>query len=77
MSDLERAAAALLATGMLGAVAMCVFLRACAWAEWDLLPASYSRRAARVERRAAGVITGSVLVAAVGLTLWLVGVAAA
>lgn len=69
MSDLSRAAMALLATGMLGAVAMTVFLRACSWAEWDLLPASYCRRARRLEARAGGVLTGSAAVAGTGLML--------
>lgn len=69
MSDLTRAAVALVSTGVLGAVAMCVFLRACAWAEWDLLPASYSRRATRMAGHAGGVIGGSAAVAGVGLLL--------
>ena len=75
MSDLSRIAVALLATGMLGAVAMFVFLRACSWAEWDLMPASYSRRATRMAGHADEVIGGSVAVAAVGLLLFLGGAA--
>jgi hypothetical protein len=75
VSDLSRAALALLATGMLGAVAMLVFLRACSWAEWDLLPASYCAKAQRMERRAGGVIRGSAAVSVFGLLLLAGGVA--
>ena len=75
MSDLERTAVALFTTGVLGTVAMCVLMRACSWAEWDLLPASYSRRALRMTGHAGGVIGGSALVAGIGLLLWIGGTA--
>lgn len=76
MTDLERAAVVLLATGLLGALTMCVYLRACAWAEWDLMPVSYQRRAEALQRRATPVLGGSAGVAAAGVALWLIGLAA-
>jgi hypothetical protein len=71
MSDLERAALGLIAGGLLGAASMLLYLRACIWAEWELLPARYHRRSVGWQRRAPVLIAGSAAVAGLGLLLGL------
>lgn len=71
MSDLDRAAGGLIAAGLLGALSMLVYLRACAWAEWELLPARYHRRVVGWQRRAPALITASAVAAGLGVLLGL------
>lgn len=75
MSDLDRVAVGLIAAGLLGALSMLVYLQACAWAEWELLPARYHRRVAGWQRRAPALLTASVAAAGIGALLGLAGLA--
>lgn len=76
MSDLERAALGLIAAGLLGVLSMLVYLQACAWAEWELLPARYHRRVVWWQRRAPALIAVSAVAAGLGVLLWLAQLAA-
>ena len=71
MSDLERTALGLIAGGLLGAVSMLLYLQACGWAEWELLPARYHRRVVGWQRRAPVLLAGSAAVAGLGVLLGL------
>ena len=71
MSDLDRAAVGLIAAGLLGALSMLVYLQACAWAEWELLPARYHRRVAGWQRRAPALLAASAAAAGLGVLLGL------
>jgi hypothetical protein len=72
LSELGRLSVGLLAAGAAGALFVLIYLRACAWADWDLMSSRVRRRVHAWERRAPAVFTGSGLVAAVGLLLGLV-----
>ena len=75
MSDLESAALGLIAAGLLGTVSMLIYLRACAWAEWALIPVRYHRRADHLQRWAPGLLVASGVAAALGVLLGLAGLA--
>ena len=66
LSELERAAVGLIAAGALGAAWMAVYLMACSWADWTLIPACRHRRLHSWQRRAPAVILLSAGTAAVG-----------
>lgn len=69
LSSLGQFSAGLLAAGVTGMVFMLMYLRACAWADWDLLTSRVRRRAHGWERRAPAVVAGSAAVAGLGLLL--------
>jgi hypothetical protein len=69
LSDLGRFSAGLLAAGVTGVVFMLIYLRACAWADWDLMTSRVRRRVHGWERRAPAVVAGSAVVAGIGLVL--------
>jgi hypothetical protein len=68
-SELGRFSLGLLAAGVAGILFMLVYLRACAWADWDLMTSRVRRRAHGWERRAPSVVAGSAAVAGLGLLL--------
>jgi hypothetical protein len=68
-SGLGRFALGLLAAGVAGVVFMLIYLRACAWADWDLLTSRVRRRVHGWERRAPSVVVASSAVAGLGLLL--------
>ena len=72
LSELGRVSAGLLAAGVLGVLSMLVYLRACEYADWDLLTSRVRRRVHVCRRQAPVVLAGSGAVAAVGLLLGLV-----
>jgi hypothetical protein len=76
MSDLQSAALGLIAAGLLGTVSMLIYLRACAWAEWALIPVRYHRRADSWQRRAPALLVASGVAAGLGVLLGLAGLAA-
>jgi hypothetical protein len=71
-SELGRLSVGLLAAGVAGVLFVLLYLRACAWADWDLLSSRVRRRAHTFQRRAPAVVTGSGLVAGLGLVLVIV-----
>jgi hypothetical protein len=71
LSELGRLSAGLLLAGVGGALFMLIYLRACAWADWDLMSSRARRRAHAWERRAHSVVVASSAVAGVGLVLGL------
>ena len=73
MADLERAALALIAAGLLGVLSTLIYLQACAWAEWELMPARYHRRVLCWQRRAPALIAVSAMAAGLGVLLGLAG----
>jgi hypothetical protein len=68
-SELGRVSLGLLAAGITGVLFMLVYLRACAWADWDLMTSRVRRRVHGWERRAPSVVAGSAAVAGLGLVL--------
>ena len=71
MSDLDRVAVGLIGAGLLGALSMLIYLQACAWAEWELLPVRYHRRVVGWQRWAPALLTASAVVAGLGVLLGL------
>ena len=71
LSELGRLSAGLLLAGVGGALFMLIYLRACAWADWDLMSSRVRRRVHTWERRAPSVVVASSAVAGVGLVLGL------
>jgi hypothetical protein len=71
LSDLGRFSVGLLAAGAGGAVFMLIYLRACAWADRDLLSSRVRRRVYAWERRAPVLFAGAGTVAGIGLVLGL------
>lgn len=69
LSSLGRLSAGLLAAGVAGVLFMLIYLRACAWADWDLMTSRVRRRVHGWERRAPSVVAGSAAVAGLGLLL--------
>ena len=69
LSSLGQFSVGLLAAGVTGMLFMLIYLRACAWADWDLLTSRVRRRAHGWERRAPAVVAGSAAVAGLGLLL--------
>jgi hypothetical protein len=72
LSELGRWSVAMLAAGTAGVLFVMLYLRACAWADWDLMSSRVRRRAHAWERRAPAFVAGSGVVAGVGLLLVLV-----
>ncbi|HEV7654254.1 MAG TPA: hypothetical protein VGP36_05885 [Mycobacteriales bacterium] len=72
LSELGRFSLGLLAAGAAGVLFMLVYLRACAWADWELMTSRVRRRVHVWERRAPSVVAGSALLAGIGLLLGLV-----
>lgn len=72
LSELGRYSAGLVAAGVLGVLLMVVYLRACEYADWDLLNSRVRRRVHSCRRRAGVFFAGSGAVAAVGLLLGVV-----
>jgi hypothetical protein len=72
LSELGRFSAVLLLAGVGGALFMLIYLRACAWADWDLMSSRVRRRAHTWERRAPSVVAGSAVLAGAGLLLGVV-----
>jgi hypothetical protein len=68
-SELGRVSLGLLAAGVAGVLFMLIYLRACAWADWDLMTSRVRRRVHGWERRAPAVVAGSSAVAGLGLLL--------
>lgn len=71
-SSLGQISLGLLAAGVAGALFMLIYLRACAWADWDLMNSRVRRRAHGWERRAPAVVAASAAIAGLGLVLGLV-----
>ncbi|HEY6746555.1 MAG TPA: hypothetical protein VI357_12665 [Mycobacteriales bacterium] len=69
LSELGRVSLGLLAAGVAGMLFMLIYLRACAWADWDLMTSRVRRRVHGWERRAPSVVAGSAVVAGLGLLL--------
>ncbi len=69
LSSLGRFSLGLLAAGVAGALVMLIHLRACAWADWDLMTSRVRRRVHGWERRAPSVVVGSSALAGLGLLL--------
>lgn len=74
MTEFSRVATGLLAAGLLGALFVLVYLRACAWADWSLMTSRARRRVALVQRRLPAVAAGSVTLTGIGLLLGLADV---
>ena len=72
LSDLGRLWVGLLAAGVSGVLLMLIYLRACEWADWDLMTSRVRRRVYGFQRRASSVVAGSAAVAGVGLLLGVV-----
>jgi hypothetical protein len=69
MSELQRVAIGLVAAGLVGAAWMAVYLVACAWADWELIPVWRHARLHGWQRRGPRVLAVSATVLAVGLVL--------
>jgi hypothetical protein len=72
LSSLGQFALGLLAAGVAGVLFMLIYLRACAWADWDLMTSRVRRRVHGWERRAPSVVAASAGIAGLGLVLGLV-----
>jgi hypothetical protein len=72
LSELGRLSLGLVAAGVAGVLFMLIYLRACAWADWDLMTSRVRRRVHGWERRAPSVVAASAAVAGLGLVLGLV-----
>jgi uncharacterized protein involved in cysteine biosynthesis len=62
----------LLAAGVVGVLFVQVYLRACEWADWELMSSRVRRRVHACRRRAPAAVAGSGLLAGLGLVLVLV-----
>ena len=69
MSELGRLSLGLLAAGLAGVLLALLYLRACAWADWDLMSSRARRRVHSWERRVPVFSAGAGLVAGIGLVL--------
>ncbi len=69
MSELGRLSLGLLAAGLAGVLLALLYLRACAWADWDLMSSRVRRRVHSWERRVPVFSAGAGLVAGIGLVL--------
>jgi hypothetical protein len=72
LSQLSRVSVGLLGAGVAGVLFALLYLRACAWADWDLMSSRARRRVHTWERRVPVFSAGSGVVAALGLLLVLV-----
>lgn len=72
LSELGRLSLGLLAAGCAGVLLALVYLRACEWADWNLMSSRVRRRVHACQRRAPALFAGSGAVAGLGLVLVLV-----
>jgi hypothetical protein len=68
LSELGRLSLGLLVAGLAGVLLALLYLRACAWADWDLM-SSRVRRVHSWERRVPAFSAGAAAVAGIGLVL--------
>jgi hypothetical protein len=73
MSELGRVGLALVAAGTLGVASLPIFLQACKWADWELIPGHCQRRVLWWRRTAPVLILFSAGLIAVGLLAGLAG----
>jgi hypothetical protein len=73
MSELGQVGLSLVAAGVLGALSLPIFLQACKWADWELIPGHCHRRVLRWQRSAPMLIVFSGGLIAVGLLVGLAG----
>ena len=71
-SELGRLSLGLLVTGLAGLLLALLYLRACAWADWDLMSSRVRRRVHAWQRRAPMFSAGAAAIAGIGLVLVLV-----
>jgi hypothetical protein len=69
LSDLSLLSRGLLGAGLAGVLLALLYLRACAWADWDLMSSRVRRRVHTWERRVPAFSAGAALVAGLGLVL--------
>ena len=69
LSELGRLSLGLLVAGMSGVLLALLYLRACAWADWDLMSSRVRRRVHTWERRMPVFTAGAGAVAGLGLVL--------
>jgi hypothetical protein len=69
LSEPGRLSLGLLVAGLAGVLLALLYLRACAWADWDLMSSRARRRAHAWERRVPVFSTGAGVVAGIGLVL--------
>jgi hypothetical protein len=69
MSELQRVAVGLVAAGLVGAVWMAVYLVACTWADWELIPTCRHARLHGWQRRGPRVLAVAGTLLAAGLVL--------
>lgn len=69
LSELGRFSLGLLAAGVAGVLFMLIYLRACGWADWDLMTSRVRRRVHGWERRAPSVVAASAASAGLGPVL--------
>ena len=69
LSELGRLSVGLLVAGLAGVLLALLYLRACAWADWDLMSSRVRRRVHSWERRVPVFSAGAGALAAIGLVL--------
>jgi hypothetical protein len=69
LSDVGRLSVGLLAAGLAGVLLALLYLRACAWADWDLMSSRVRRRVHAWQRRAPAFSAAAGVVAGIGLVL--------
>jgi hypothetical protein len=69
LSELGRLSLGLLVGGVVGVLLALLYLRACAWADWDLMSSRVRRRVHTWERRAPAFSAAAGVVATLGLLL--------
>jgi hypothetical protein len=69
LSELGQIGLALVAAGLLGGACMPLFLQACKWADWELIPVHCRRRVLRWQRTAPAIIACSAGLVAAGLLI--------
>jgi hypothetical protein len=69
LSELSLLSRGLLGAGLAGVLLALLYLRACAWADWDLMSSRVRRRVHTWERRVPAFSAGAALVAGLGLVL--------
>ena len=69
LSELGRLSLGLLVAGLAGVLLALLYVRACAWADWDLMSSRVRRRVHTWERRVPAFSAGAGLVAGLGLVL--------
>jgi hypothetical protein len=71
LPELGRLSLGLLGAGVAGVLLALLYLRACAWADWDLMSSRARRRVHAWERRAPAFSAGAAVVAGLGVLLTL------